>query len=106
MNGEIGTEVAQFPGKEYINWIFLAVQGKMPRNQHGCYSVPGPPPPRPFLNLFIPIASIIKSVLCTFLFLISTTFSLLFAQFSHLQYAVAVLLMLSRAGEQDKQLEE
>jgi hypothetical protein len=26
MNVEIGTEAAQFPGKEYINEIFLAVQ--------------------------------------------------------------------------------
>jgi hypothetical protein len=26
MNVEIGTEAAQFPGKEYINGIFLAVQ--------------------------------------------------------------------------------
>jgi hypothetical protein len=25
MNVEIGTEAAQFPEKEYINWIFLAV---------------------------------------------------------------------------------
>jgi hypothetical protein len=27
MNVEIGTEVAQFPEKEYINGIFLAVRG-------------------------------------------------------------------------------
>ena len=27
MNVEIGTEVAQFPEKEYINGIFLAVSG-------------------------------------------------------------------------------
>jgi hypothetical protein len=26
MNVEIGTEAAQFPGKEYINGIFLAVR--------------------------------------------------------------------------------
>jgi hypothetical protein len=26
MNVKIGTEAAQFPEKEYINWIFLAVQ--------------------------------------------------------------------------------
>ena len=26
MNVEIGTEAAQFPKKEYINWIFVAVQ--------------------------------------------------------------------------------
>jgi hypothetical protein len=26
MNVEIGTEASQFPGKEYINGIFLAVQ--------------------------------------------------------------------------------
>jgi hypothetical protein len=26
MNVEIGTEAAQFPGKEYINGIFVAVQ--------------------------------------------------------------------------------
>ncbi len=25
MNVEIGTEAAQFPEKEYINWIFFAV---------------------------------------------------------------------------------
>jgi hypothetical protein len=25
MNVEIGTEAAQFPEKEYINWIFVAV---------------------------------------------------------------------------------
>jgi hypothetical protein len=28
MNVEIGTEVAQFPEKEYINGIFLAVQSR------------------------------------------------------------------------------
>jgi hypothetical protein len=28
MNVEIGTEVAQFPEKEYINGIFVAVNGK------------------------------------------------------------------------------
>jgi hypothetical protein len=28
MNVEIGTEAAQFPEKEYINAIFLAVQAK------------------------------------------------------------------------------
>jgi hypothetical protein len=27
MNVEIGTEATQFPEKEYINGIFLAVQG-------------------------------------------------------------------------------
>ncbi len=27
MNVEIGTEAAQFPGKEYINGIFVAVGG-------------------------------------------------------------------------------
>ncbi len=26
MNGEIGTEAAQFPEKEYINGIFVAVR--------------------------------------------------------------------------------
>jgi hypothetical protein len=31
MNVEIGTEVAQFPEKEYINWIFVAVQCPLPR---------------------------------------------------------------------------
>jgi hypothetical protein len=30
MNVEIGTEAAQFLGKEYINGIFLAVQGALP----------------------------------------------------------------------------
>jgi hypothetical protein len=29
MNVEIGTEVALFPEKEYINGIFLAVPGKI-----------------------------------------------------------------------------
>jgi hypothetical protein len=29
MNVEIGTEAAQFPEKEYINGIFVAVQGGM-----------------------------------------------------------------------------
>jgi hypothetical protein len=29
MNVEIGTEAAQFPEKEYINWIFLAVSGAL-----------------------------------------------------------------------------
>ncbi len=28
MNVEIGTEAAQFPEKEFINWIFLAVYTK------------------------------------------------------------------------------
>jgi hypothetical protein len=28
MNVEIGTEAAQFPEKEYINGIFVAVQGE------------------------------------------------------------------------------
>jgi hypothetical protein len=30
MNVEIGTEAAQFPEKEYIYGIFLAVQSQMP----------------------------------------------------------------------------
>jgi hypothetical protein len=30
MNVEIGTEAAQFPEKEYINGIFLAVQATQP----------------------------------------------------------------------------
>jgi hypothetical protein len=28
MNGEIGTEAAQFPEKDYMNGIFVAVRGK------------------------------------------------------------------------------
>ncbi len=31
MNAEIGTEVMQFPEKEYINGIFLAVQAAVPK---------------------------------------------------------------------------
>ncbi len=30
MNVEIGTEVAQFPEKEYTNWIFVAVRPSLP----------------------------------------------------------------------------
>jgi hypothetical protein len=32
MNVEIGTEAAQFPDKEYINGIFVAVRGKLRYN--------------------------------------------------------------------------
>jgi hypothetical protein len=35
MNVEIGTEAAQFPGKEYINGVFLAVYTS-------CWSTAGP----------------------------------------------------------------
>ncbi len=31
MNVEIGTEATQFPEKEYINWIFVAVRTTMHR---------------------------------------------------------------------------
>jgi hypothetical protein len=31
MNVEFGTEVKQFPGKEYINVIFVAVHSVFPR---------------------------------------------------------------------------
>jgi hypothetical protein len=36
MNVEIGTEAAQFPEKEYINGIFLAVQGQLDWKKDQC----------------------------------------------------------------------
>ncbi len=46
MNLEIGTEVAQFPDKEHINWIFVAVKSvkrKGPPDGECCglYAEPG-----------------------------------------------------------------
>jgi hypothetical protein len=53
MNVEIGTEAAQFPEKEYINGIFLAVQtsGQISQDDvngfsstsEGCFMAPGVP---------------------------------------------------------------
>ncbi len=37
MNVEIGTEAAQFPEKEYINWIFVAVHRNPNTNNFGVF---------------------------------------------------------------------
>jgi hypothetical protein len=39
MNVEIGTEAVQFPEKEYINGIFLAVRDTYRNNGTGVYTV-------------------------------------------------------------------
>ncbi len=40
MNAEIGTEAAQFPEKEYINGIFVAVHNIKMEEERGCACMP------------------------------------------------------------------
>ncbi len=54
MNVEIRTEVAQFPEKEYINGIFVAVRPSLPS------SIP--------LSLLFPLSPDLSSFLLTYLY--------------------------------------